>query len=176
MSTMSQTVDLPDGRRQTADVVLRDWKKRRDEALEARGPFEQQWKLNEAFAAGNQWLRTDETGRTRRALEDVRSTLRAQGRSVLETDVLTQYLMSAMGKLAALDVRRELLAVGEGINRTMVAVALNQMYGWGSEQEWRGDEACEDILLTIAIYGTCGNRCRYDRSKGLFLGEMPHPA
>jgi len=175
VSVMEQQVYLPDGSRQSPDKVLREWKKRRDESLEARGPFEQQWKLNEAFAAGNQWLRTDETGRSRRSLEDVRSTLRSQGRSVLETDVLTQYLMTAMGKLAADDFRPELVTVTEGEDRKLAALALNDIYGWGWEQEWKGDAACEDILLTIAVYGTEGTRCRYDRSKGLFLGEMPHP-
>jgi hypothetical protein len=170
-----QQVYLPDGSRQTADKVLREWKQRKDEALEGRAPFEAQWKLNEAFASGNQWLRIDEGGGTKRVLEDVRQRLRAQGRSVLETDVLTQYLMTAVGKLAADDFRPELLAAREGEDARDSAQSLNDQFGWGWEQEWRGDESCMDVLLTIAVDGTCGTRCRYDRSKGLFLGDFPHP-
>src|SRR5215471_12616683 len=120
-SALQQNAYLPDGSRLSAESVLQAWKKRKDEALEARSPFEPQWKLNEAFAAGNQWLRFDEDGRSNRTLSDIRAKLRREGRSVLETDVLTQYLMTAIGKLAADDFRPELLAIREGEDDRQIA-------------------------------------------------------
>src|SRR5437868_5526932 len=98
-------VTLPDGSRQTSDAILQPWLDRAKQARKARRPLEAQWMTNQAFAAGRQWAVY--MPREHRVLDDPRR--KQYGRSMQVSDVLTQYVWTAIGKLAADDFRPQLL-------------------------------------------------------------------
>ena len=171
MSTYEVT--LPSGQKQDADDILGPWKKRRDAARRARRPFEQHWLENQAFAAGYQHVRF--SPRDHRAI-DIAPMLAARGRSDAKADVLTQYIWTAIGKFAKDDFRPQLLFQHDDAEGEDYGEGANKAFGWGWDEEWDGDETLLNILLTLATFGTGAVRCRYDKTRGPLVGELPHPA
>lgn len=171
---MASTLDvvLPDGSRRTSKQILEPWLKREESGRKARRPFERDWMMNAAFSQGHQWAVYSR--REHRVLEeDPRR--KAEGRSMETADVLTQYVWTAIGKLAADDFRPQLLAeYGSKELAERYAEAANKAYSWGWDEEWKGDEALLDLLLTLATFGTGAIRCRYDRTRGDLVGDVPH--
>lgn len=169
-SASTLEVTLPDGSRRTGDALLSPWTDRATQARKARRPYEAQWMTNQAFAAGKQWVVYQP--REHRVLEDPKR--KRQGRSMQTADVLTQYLWTAIGKLAADDFRPQLLFTNDNRERELYAQQANLAFGWGWDEEWQGDEILLDMLLTLAVFGTGAIRCRYDRQRGAMLGDVPH--
>jgi hypothetical protein len=163
-------VVLPDGTRKSGDALLQPWKDRADQARKARRPFEGQWMTSQAFAAGKQWVVYQP--REHRVLEDPKR--KRQGRSMQTANMLTQYLWTAIGKLAADDFRPQLLFTLRRTERRVYAKQANLAFGWGWDEEWQGDEILLDILHTLAVFGTGAIRCRYDRNRGAMIGDVPH--
>lgn len=165
-------VVLPDGSRRTSEALLSPWLKRAESGRKARKPLEGEWMMNAAFAAGNQWAVY--LPKEHRVLaEDPRR--KANKRSMQTADVLTQYVWTAIGKLAADDFRPQLLAdYGAKELAERYAEAANKSFGWGWDEEWKGDEVLLDLLLTVATFGTAAIRARYDRTKGQLVGDVPH--
>lgn len=170
MSAASLEVTLPDGSRRSGDAILTPWTDRAKAARKARRPYEGQWMTNQAFAAGKQWAVYQP--RQHRVLEDPKR--KRQGRSMQTANMLTQYLWTAIGKLAADDFRPELLFTRADEEAETYAKQANLAYGWGWDEEWKGDETLLDVLHTLAVFGTAAVRCRYDRTKGPMLGDVPY--
>lgn len=170
MSAASLEVTLPDGSRRRGDAILEPWIDRGTQARKARRPYEGQWMTNQAFAANKQWAVYQP--RQHRVLEDPKR--KRQGRSMQTANMLTQYMWTAIGKLSADDFRPELLFTQDNEEAETYAKQANLAYGWGWDEEWKGDDALLDVLHTLAVFGTAGVRCRYDRTKGAMLGDMPH--
>jgi hypothetical protein len=96
------------------------------------------------------------------------------GRSIQEADVLTQYLWTAIGKMAADDFRPELLTEHDDQEGDLYAKQANKEYDFAWGEEIKGDRRCLEILHGISIYPVVPVRCRYDRGRGPFLGDVPH--
>lgn len=140
------------------------WKKRKDSARRHRRQFERVWVESQYFAAGKQWLQYNELSRTWR-------TLKLAGQERQTHDVLLQNLWTVIGALAADDFRPQFLFEHDDEEGHGIAEYVNDALGYGWESEWDGDSAVFDLLLNIAVYGTAGLRCRYDRTKGALVGN-----
>jgi hypothetical protein len=99
--------------------------------------------LNQAFAAGRSG-----SSIAARAPRPRGPAPQGAGPVDAESDVLTQYLWTAIGKLAADDFRPEMLFSRGDEEAALFAKQANTAFGWGWDEEWRGDEKLLDLLQT----------------------------
>jgi hypothetical protein len=152
--------------------LLRPWLKRRDDARADRKNYEPQWRKNQAYAAGVQWLiENPNTGEIRSATHD------PQTKRLLDTvDVLSQYSQTAIGKLAQGDLRPELLCSYDHDELAdEYTEQLNDALAFAWEEECKGDRKLIAVLRCLVELGTCAIRCRYDRTEGNLIADaVPH--
>lgn len=170
MSVADYVVADQEGNRQTSDSVLAPWLKRRDAARENRKQYERQWMVNQHMAAGKQWLKY--SPRDHRVLEQKTDD---RGRPLVTADVLDQYCGTVIGKITADDFRPELLLLHDDAEAQLYGDQVNDAFGWCWDNEARGDHRLI-ALLRVLIKGTGSGaiRCRYDRTRGATIGEVPH--
>lgn len=152
--------------------ILRPWLTRKQEARDDRKQYEPQWRKNQAFAAGIQWLEWNPTSGEVRELSKDPVTKR-----LLDTvDVLGQYNKTAVGKLAAGDFRPELLPLyDKDAGAQDYTEQLNDGLAFAWDEEIKADRRLLATLRCLVELGTCGMRCRYDRTKGkLIHPNWPH--
>jgi hypothetical protein len=163
-------VVFDDGNQTTVGGVLAPWTKRKDQAIQDRRRYERQWQVNMHMAAGNQHLKW--SPRENRVLIQKADD---RGRPLATADVLDQYANTVIGKLAADDFRPELLLLHDDAEAELYGDQVNEAFGWGWENEWRGDQKLLQVLRTLVkATGSCAVRCRYDRTKGALVGDVPH--
>lgn len=141
------------------------WRSRIQNGLMDRKRFEPQWHINQAFAAGKQWLAW--APRERRLVIPPLP----DGRERYTADVLTQYLWTAAGKFMADDFRPELLFRRQDIESEEFAEQANKALAYGWDYEWDGDKILTQLLVKILTYGTCAIRCRFDPTIGPVIAE-----
>ena len=145
--------------------LLSTWVDRKNEAEEDRKQYLTQIKVNRKFAAGKQHL--DVNTRDGRVLD-----VRERNGIKLETcDVLSQYLLTVLGRMANNDYRPNFLVSQDNELADNVAQAINSGFGWGWENEWYGDKKVLQILRLLVTDGIAGVRVKYDRQFGEILGE-----
>lgn len=153
--------------------LLAPWIRRRDGSRADRRRYEHQWSINQFFAAGIQWLSSEQ--RTGRIVEDPNARDK-KGRPLDVVDVLSQYNGTVIGKIAQGDMRPELLSMYENDEQAeLYAEQLNAAVGFAWDEETKADRRFMAILRTLVELGTGGVRCRVDRVSGkLIAPEWPH--
>lgn len=144
---------------------LHEWVKFVEAAERSRKEFLTQVKINRKFASGQQHLNVNyRDGR----VVDVHE---RNGIKLATADILTQYLQTAVGRMAGNDIRPNFLASTDDERAQIVSDQLNLAFGWGWENEWLGDQKVLELWRLLVIDGTAAIRCRYDRSFGEVVGE-----
>lgn len=141
------------------------WRARIQHALRDRKRYEPQWHINQAFAAGKQWLAW--APRERRLVIPPMP----DGRERYTADVLTQYLLTTKGKLMADDFRPNVLFRRDDIESEEYAEQANRALAYGWDYEWYGDDVLARLIDKILVYGTCAVRCRFDPTIGPVVAE-----
>lgn len=145
------------------------WRARIQAGLRDRRRYEPQWHLNQAFAAGKQWLAW--APRERRLILPPMP----DGRERYTADVLTQYLETVSGKIMADDFRPNLLFRRDDLESEEFAEQANKALSYGWDHEWEGDLVLAQLVTDLLTYGTCAIRCRFDTTIGPVLAEnVPH--
>jgi hypothetical protein len=170
--TSNGTVNAPPISPQDHEI-LRPWLRWRDASRTDRKRYESTWQISQFFAAGIQWLATEQ--RTGRVLEDPNARDK-RGRPLDVVDVLSQYNGTVIGKLSQGDFRPELLSQYDNDEiADMYAEQLNDALAFAWDEECKADKKFLAILRTLVELGTGGVRCRVDRSSGkLIAPEWPH--
>lgn len=148
--------------------VLQEWVAFVEEAEEDRKQFLPQIRVNRKFAAGKQHLNVNT--RDGRVI-DVKE---RDGIKLVTADILSQYVMTAVGRMAGNDVRPNFLASVDNEIANNVTKQMNLAFGWGWENEWMGDNKILQLWRLLTIDGTCAIRCRYDRNFGNIVGDVPY--
>lgn len=151
----------PTDRQQLAGV----WRARIEHSMRDRRRFEPQWHINQAFAAGKQWLAW--APRERRLIIPPLP----DGRERYTADVLTQYIWTTMGKLMSDDFRPQILFRREDIESEEFAEQANRALEYGWDYEWDGDNVLVKLLIKLLTFGTCAVRCRFDPTIGPMVAE-----
>lgn len=141
------------------------WRARIDHGLRDRKRYEPQWHINQAFAAGKQWLAW--APRERRLVIPPMP----DGRERYTADVLTQYLWTTAGKIMGDDFRPQLLFRREDIESEEFAEQANKALAFGWDYEWDGDKVLTQLIVKLLAYGTCAVRCRFDPTIGPVVAE-----
>lgn len=145
-----------------------EWVKRKDSAEKDRQQYLTQIKVNRKFAANKQHLNVNKNdGR-------VFDVDRRNGVKLVTADILTQYLQTAVGKMAANDYRPNFLVASDNEQGDYITKQLNLSFGWGWENEWNADRKILQLWRLLVIDGTAAIRCRYDRRFGDVIGEFPY--
>lgn len=150
--------------------ILQPWQENIDQAKKERDQYLPQVKINRKFSVGKQHLNV--SVRDGRVVE----VQRRHGLELVTSDILTQYIQTAIGKLSGNDYKSSFLPAPpeESALVTDIAKQLNASYGWGWDNEWLGDHKLQKIVRHLVIDGTCGIRVRYDRRFGEVIGEFPY--
>ena len=153
----------------TKEGIASMWRARIQHGMRDRRRYEPQWHINQAFAAGKQWLAWAPRER-RLVLPPL-----PDGRERYTADVLTQYLWTAAGKIMADDFRPELLFRRNDIESEEFASQANKALAYGWEHEWQGDKVLTQLIVKVVTYGTCAIRCRFDPTIGpVVAANVPH--
>lgn len=148
--------------------IWHTWLTRLDEAEKEREQYLPQIKVNRKFAAGKQWLSVNE--KDGRVLEQ----RTRNGMKVVTSDVLTRYLQTTLGRMAATDYHPNFLVPQDNEVADNIAKQINAAFSWGWHNEWMGDKKVLDLWRLLVIDGTAGIRCRYDRRFGDIVGNYPY--
>lgn len=149
--------------------ILDPFLKRKDAGLQDRKRYEIQWMTSQAFAAGKQWAAYLGGRDHRMILPPLKS-----GRSRQTSDRLTQYVMTVIGQLGSDDFRPQMLFAHSDAQGEDYADVINKTLEYGWEREWNGDRKVLALLRILAVMGTGAIRCRYDKTQGRTIAEVPH--
>lgn len=130
-----------------------------------RRPFELDWLLYLAFAAGQQWAQVD---RDRRRLVDTADVDdRWQGIDLYVADIIQENRGAALGELTTDSDRPTLVLPGDGREDTqseLVADQANRILGYGWEMEWDANVKLAQGTQYSLDLGVAAIRCRRDRT------------
>src|SRR5450759_2223150 len=143
-----------------ADEETGKWRKRIQEAKNARRTYEANWNQCLAFAAGKHW--TEVSKRTNRLFTPDPP----EGLDRYTVDELTQYRLTILGELT-MDQDRPLVLFREAYlpDRDFAKSANNAItYGW--DAEWDGDRSLFEAKMVMIDLGTAAIRGRWDPSVG----------
>lgn len=156
------------GKRYETKEVLGPWLERKDKAEKHREQFLPQVRINRKFAAGKQHLNVNT--RSGRVI-DVRE---RNGIKLVTSDILSQYMLTVIGRMAANDYKPNFLPLQSDEIAEEITAYMNDSFGWGWDNEWMAERKLLGIFRLLATDGTCAIRCRYDRTVGELLGERPY--
>jgi hypothetical protein len=157
------------GVRTPATEIIGPIQKRIEQAKRDRARQEPVWHSNRAYAAGKYWLRWSRADR--RLKLDPRDVQHGLERTTV--DILTQKLWTAIGQLAGVEERRQLLFRREDIPSEDFTKAANDALAYGWDNEWRAPEILASIKRKLVVDGTAAVQCYFDPTVGPELGEMP---
>jgi hypothetical protein len=149
--------------------LLDPFLKRKDAAVQDRKRYEIQWMTSQAFAAGKQWAAYIGGRDHRMVLPPLKP-----GRSRQTSDRLTQYVMTVIGQLGSDDFRPQMLFSHDDAQGEDYADVINKTLEYGWEREWAGDKKVLALLRILAVMGTGAIRCRYDKTQGRKIADVPH--
>jgi hypothetical protein len=148
--------------------ILQDWVDFVEEAEEHRKQFLPQVKMNRKFAAGKQHLNiSTRDGR----VVDVKE---RNGIKMVTADILTPYVQTVIGRMGGNDIRPNFIASVEGEQALQASEHMNLAFGWGWDNEWRGDDILLKVWRHLVIDGTCALRCKFDKNFGNVIGDVPY--
>lgn len=151
--------------------ILTPWMNRKDSAERERDEFLPQIRINRKFAAGKQHL--DINPRDGRVIDVRYRNVGGVNVKMLTSNVLDQYLLTAIGRMASNDYLPNFLAATEDENASQISQQLNDAFRWGWENEWDGDRKIMSLLRLLTVDGTAAIRVRYDRKYGDLVGDFP---
>lgn len=157
------------GVRTPASEIIGPIQKRVDQGKRDRGRIEPVWHANRAYAAGKYWLRWSRADR--RLKLDPRDVQHGLERTTI--DILTTKLWTAIGQLAGVEERRQLLFRREDIPSEDFTKAANDALAYGWDNEWHAPEKLATIKRLLVVDGTAAVQCYFDPTAGPELGEMP---
>src|SRR6266536_1447261 len=157
------------GVRSPASEIIGPIQKRVEQGKHDRARIEPVWHSNRAYAAGKYWLRWSRADR--RLKLDPKDVQHGLERTTV--DILTQKLWTAIGQLAGVEERRQLLFRREDIPSEDFTKAANDALAYGWENEWRAPEILASIKRKLVVDGTAAVQCYFDPTVGPELGEMP---
>lgn len=143
-----------------------------EESEKHRDEFLPQVRVNRKFAAKKQHL--DINPQDGRVLDARYRTISGVSVKMVTSDILGQYVQSAIGRLAANDYKPNFLAGQPDEQAAEITIMINDAYTWGWDNEWDGERKVLSLLRLLAIDGTAAIRCRYDRSYGEIIGDIPY--
>jgi hypothetical protein len=151
--------------------LLGPWLKRASSPASARKPHEGDWMMNQAFAAGRSGPSTcPRASRPRRGPAP-----EGDGRSMQTADVLTQYVWTAIGKLAADDFRPQMLAdYGSKELADRWAEPANKAYSWGWDEEWKRRRAAPRPPAHARDVRDRRDPLPLRPHEGRLVGDVPH--
>lgn len=148
--------------------LVEEWQEWIKDAEEDMKQYLPQIKVNRKFAAGKQNL--DVNHRDGRVI-DVRY---RNGVKLVTADILTQYLLTAVGRMAGNDYKSNFLAGPENENADQITKDVNACFGWAWDNEIQGDKRVLQLWRLLVVDGTAALRCRYDRNFGEVIGDVPY--
>lgn len=151
--------------------LLNPWLDRKDSAEKARDEFLPQIRINRKFAANKQHL--DINPRDGRVIDVRYRNIGGVNVKMLTSNVLDQYLLTAIGRMAGNDYKPNFLAANQDENTTQITQQLNDAFTWGWENEWNGEQKVLALLRLLTVDGTAAIRVRYDRKYGDMVGDFP---
>lgn len=154
-----------------ASDILNPWLNRKEQAEAARNEFLPQIRINRKFAAGKQHL--DVNPRDGRVVDVRYRSIGGVNVRMLTSNVLDQYLLTAVGRMAASDYMPHFLASTSDENAAQITQQLNDAFRWGWDNEWDGEKKVLSLLRLLVIDGTAAIRVRYDRKYGDVVGDFP---
>lgn len=161
----------PQGGLQSTDAIVTEWKRRLEQAREARRPYEPVMLSNLAFAGGQHWLAWDRTVNQMRHLSELDG--RYASRNLYTADRITEYVRAQLGELSVGDDRLDLQAVQAGETPGEVAKELNAAVEYAWLHEWNAQKALRRVRGYALTISTAAIRCRFDPSKGPVAGHLP---
>src|SRR4051812_39862385 len=105
MAAEDRVVQYTGGSRESEKTLLKPWLKWRDASRADRKKYEREAMTNQHFAAGLQWLEYSAGQHRVRSLDKDK-----RGEALDVVNLLSQFNQTAIGKLAAGDLRPELLS------------------------------------------------------------------
>jgi hypothetical protein len=151
--------------------ILQPWLNRKDDAEKAQDEFLPQIRVNRKFAASKQHL--DINPRDGRVVDVRYRNIGGVNVKMITSNVLDQYILTAIGRMAANDYLPNFLAATQDENSTQITQQLNDAFRWGWENEWNGERKVLALLRLLAVDGTAAIRVRYDRKYGDIVGDFP---
>lgn len=151
--------------------LLNPWQNRRDNAQKHADEFLPQIRINRKFAAGKQHL--DVNPRDGRVVDVRYRNIGGVSVKMLSSNVLDQYLLTAVGRMAANDYMPNFMASTEDENASQISQQLNDAFRWGWDNEWDGEKKVLALLRLLVVDGTAAIRVRYDRKYGDIVGDFP---
>lgn len=158
------------GKKPSPDLkALEKWKTRAKEAEDDRKQYLPQVKINRKFAAGKQHLRVNTNdGRVLdKRVDD-------NGSRLVTADILSQYLLTAVGRLAGTDYKPTFIVSQDNELADGITHQMNAAFGWGWDNEFMGDKQILKLWRYLVVDGTVGIRVRYDKTFGDLVGEVPY--
>lgn len=161
----------PQGQMQSTDKIRSDWKKRIEQAREAKTPFVPVWLSNLAFAGGQHWLGHDRRSNEMRHLSELDP--RYANRNLYTADRITEYLRAQIGELSGGNDRLDLQTIQDGDPADEVTKQLNAAVGYAWDHEWNAQKALRRARGYSLTMGVSAIRARFDSSKGPVAGRLP---
>lgn len=159
-----------DGSLEKANDVLGLWRDRRTQAQQHRQQFEDVWRLCNEFLANKQWVGLN---RQTRELVDLREREEELGREHYTINVLAQYFRAAVGRVYVGDFCPDFAFRREDWTAQAVTRQANRAFRYCWDEELGADEVIFEVLSIMCGLGTAGMRCRFDKTLGRELGEVP---
>jgi hypothetical protein len=128
------------------------WKDRREQADRGRKQFESVWHLCQAFVANRQWVGWSK--RDRRVVVEPNP----QGRERHTVNVLTQYLMTNIGKFMSDDMLPRLIMRNDSREGQEFAEQANRALEYCWYEELEAEDRIYDAILKMGTYGISGFR------------------
>lgn len=149
------------------EELLAKLRQRREQGMHERRKYEPTWRICESFLAGRQWVGWDR--RQRRVIEEPNP----QRRERHTVNMITPYVETVFGKLYVEDLRPDVFFAYDDIEAQSIANHTRQLgrYAWDNEVE--ADKANGYLIHKLLCYGTVAQRCLWDPSKGMPLGQLP---
>jgi len=143
------------------------WGERIQQAREDRRQYEPAWVTNLAFAAGKHWLQWNARARKLEMPNQLRD------RDLYVADVITEYRTTALGEMAKVGDRPELLLVADDDTNEEFQEQANRSVGWAWDNEWRAELALSQARRYCIDLGVAAIRPMFRADEGPVMGEMP---
>src|SRR5262245_30185632 len=137
------------------DAGLDQWKEREKAALRDRQRFEPVWYLCQAFVANRQWVGW--SPRSRRVVSEPNPAERERH----TVNVLTQYLMTNVGKFTADDMLARLFFRNQSRQSQLYAQQANLALEYCWDEELYADQRLYETILKACGYGTSAIQARW---------------
>ena len=172
-TTATEAPYSPDtsGSTESERKLVKDAEEKIQAASNARKPYEGTWNLCQHFLAGKQWTALSDEREAR--VISLKDTDEYRDRVRITINVLTRYIWTAVGKIAADDLRPDFTFTTQSKEAEQYASQANAAWRFGYENEIEGDRRIKSAILKMLTYGTSAIRARYDFGAGPVVATVP---